>query len=456
MQSLPEHIEQSIRERRLLRRGDRILVAVSGGLDSMVLLHLLRELVPRFKWKLCVAHFNHQLRGRASDADERFVRQAAQAAGLPCRVGRGDVKALARRAGLSVEMAARQLRHAFLARTARASKCRTVALAHHADDQLELFFLRLLRGAGGDGLAGMKWHSVSPANRRVQVLRPMLDLSKAALREFAEAQGLRYREDATNHCPDILRNRLRHELLPLLRRRFQPALDRTILRTMEIVGAEAELVHEAALAWLKLSPARRRIADAPIALRRRIVQLQLQRLGIAADFELIESLHGLPNRPVAVATGLSVRCDAAGRLWRVSPAAHRFRRQRVAVSIRGASGSLVFGGAQIRWRQVARPGAGLGKPGAGQEVFDADSVGSRIILRHWRAGDRFQPIGMAVAVKVQDWFTNRKIPRTQRRALIVATTARGEIFWIEGQRIGERFKLSPTTRRRLDWRWNRP
>jgi tRNA(Ile)-lysidine synthase len=116
---------------------------------------------------------------------------------------------------------------------------------------------------------------------------------------------------------------------------------------------------------------------------------------------------------------------------------------------------LEFSGAQISWRKVADRGASFGKPMAGQETFDADLVGVRIILRHWRAGDRFQPIGMAVAVKLQDWFTNRKIARERRRELIVATTARGKIFWVEGERIGEQYKLTTATRRRLIWRWKR-
>ena len=125
-------------------RGERILVAVSGGVDSMVLLAAMHELAGAAGWKLSVAHFNHQLRGRASAADERFVGQAAGKLGLPFYAGRGAVKSFAKKRGVSIEMAARELRHKFLAQTARRFKCPVVALAHHADDQVELFFLRLL------------------------------------------------------------------------------------------------------------------------------------------------------------------------------------------------------------------------------------------------------------------------------------------------------------------------
>ena len=149
-------------------------------------------------------------------------------------------------------MAARKLRHEFYVRAARERNISVVALAHHADDQVELFFLRLLRGAGSEGLAGMKWCSSSPADMKITLVRPMLDAAKADLRDFARENKVRFREDATNASLDLPRNRVRNELLPLLRRRYQPALTRTILRLMELVGAEVEVVGETARRWLTL------------------------------------------------------------------------------------------------------------------------------------------------------------------------------------------------------------
>ena len=165
MSPLLQRVAACIRERRLFRRGQAILVAVSGGVDSMVLLHLLQGLAAKQGWKLTVAHFNHQLRGRSSDADEELVRQTAAGLGLAWVHGAANVQQEAGRRKVSVEMAARRLRHEFLARVARRLRIPTVALAHHGDDQAELFFLRLLRGAGGEGLAGMKWRNSSPTAR---------------------------------------------------------------------------------------------------------------------------------------------------------------------------------------------------------------------------------------------------------------------------------------------------
>src|SRR6185369_5793855 len=173
---LLEHINDSIERQKLFRRGEKILVAVSGGMDSMVLLHALRRLSVRHRWRLTVAHFNHQLRGGASDADEKLVRTTAAKMKLPVAAAGADVKRFAKQGRLSIEMAARKLRHEFLARAARERGIKTVALAHHADDQVELFFLRLLRGAGTQGLSGMKWQSPSPADKTIALARPLLDL----------------------------------------------------------------------------------------------------------------------------------------------------------------------------------------------------------------------------------------------------------------------------------------
>jgi len=143
-------------------------------------------------------------------------------------------------------MAARKLRHEFLARTAAQHHFPVIALAHHADDQVELFFLRLLRGTGGEGIAGMKPRSPSPADPAITLVRPLLDCAKTEFLAFVREHKIAFRDDATNASPDFLRNRIRHELLPLLRKNYQPGLDKTVLRLMEIVGAEADFVSAAA------------------------------------------------------------------------------------------------------------------------------------------------------------------------------------------------------------------
>jgi tRNA(Ile)-lysidine synthase len=447
---LLQRIEDSIQNRRLLKRGEKILVTVSGGLDSMVLLHALEKLSARHKWKITVAHFNHQLRGRASDADEKLVCKTAAKMKLAIVVERAKVKEFARKSKLSIEMAARKLRHGFFARVACERKIQTVALAHHSDDQVELFFLRLLRGAGGEGLAGMKWQSHSPADNEITLVRPLLDLSKEDLRQFAHENKIRFRDDATNFSSDFLRNRIRNELLPLLRKKYQPGLNKTILRLMEIVGAETDFVGAAAGAVQKND-----FESLPTAIQRRILQSQLAELGIVADFDLVEQLREAAGKFVSVGSGLSVSRDAGGKLKLREQKVAEFNTNELEVNLSGRAGGAVFEGVKFNWRFDAVKKPARTQKQNDREFFDAEKIGNKIILRHWRAGDRFRAVGLKSAVKLQDLFTNVKIPRERRRKLIVATTATGEIFWVEGLRISENFKLTAQTKRRLAWCWRK-
>jgi tRNA(Ile)-lysidine synthase len=352
-------------------------------------------------------------------------------------------------------MAARELRHAFLARVARQVKANAVALAHHADDQVELFFLRLLRGAGGEGLAGMKFRSPSPAERQVTLLRPLLSVPKAVLRAHAAGQGIRYREDLSNAALVLKRNRVRHELLPLLARHYQPAIGEVIHRTIQVLGDETEYVRQAAARWLA-ARRRGRFGRIPRAVQRQVIQLQLIALGVMPGFDLVEQLRSGAGRTIPGAGDALLRRRADGVIERVAPDETAFRGDTLCVELAGRRRPMVLGKVEIRW-SLRRCEIGAPRPrfGPGFEYFDAGKVGSAITLRHWRPGDRFQPIGMRTEVKLQDLFTNARIPRADRRGLVVAATARGEVFWVEGLRIGERFKLDKSTRSLLKWRWRR-
>jgi tRNA(Ile)-lysidine synthase len=461
---LLEHMNETIRRRGLLRRGQSLLVAVSGGVDSMVLLHALHELAQKNAWKISVAHLNHCLRGRSSDADERLVVRTAKKFRLPIFIGHADVKKFGRERKVSLEMAARTLRHDFLARTAARLKIKTIVLAHHADDQIELFFLRLLRGSGSEGLAGMKWKNPSPADSRIQLVRPLLDISKSALREFAAREKIPFREDASNNSFNIQRNRIRHELIPLLKKNYQPALDQTIVRVMEILRAESELIAQIAGQSGKTlevggewsgGPASD-FCSLPVAVQRRFIQLQLQRRKIASNFDLIENLRARPGQAIKVSPDLTVVSDTGGRLnFRETKARAASSDPACEIKLNGSAARKVFSHVTLAWRVSARKFRKLPEQRAGREFFDADKIGSRIVLRHWRPGDRFQPIGMKASVKLQDLFVNQKIPREQRATLIVAESAGGEIFWVEKLRISERFKLTAQTNRCLQWQWKR-
>jgi tRNA(Ile)-lysidine synthase len=456
MSELQTRVQAAIQQQRLFRRGDRIVVAVSGGVDSMVLLRLMDELAREYSWKLVVAHLNHMLRGRGSNADERLVREASSDAGLSFVSERVDVRRRAEQGRLSTEMAARQARHEFLARVARDFRSRKIALAHHADDQVELFFIRLLRGAGMDGLSGMKWSNPSPADGAVRLTRPLLGLTRPEIQAFARQHGVKFRYDPSNDCLEILRNRIRHELLPLLEKKYQPGIRSVVLRLMDLIAAESELTGTLVDDLVAGGPDGKRFDSLPRAAQRRLLQVQLIRLGLRHDYETIERLRSDSGVPFTLAPHTTIYRDEAGEVHRRETEQIAFNSQRQVVDLQ-ARGRARFGGVAFDWR-ITQPGSNKAKTPRmhGRELFDADRVGPRVTLRHWQPGDRFQPIGMTKPLKLQDFFANKKVPRATRHELVVATTDQGEVFWVEDMRISERFKLDGDTRRRLEWSWHRP
>jgi tRNA(Ile)-lysidine synthase len=447
--------EREIAGRRLFKPGETLLAAVSGGLDSMVMLSVLCELLPSPATHLVVGHFDHGLRGRASTADAAFVKRHADQLGLRCVIEPGDVKALTRAKRLSMEMAARQARHQFLARTAQAVEAQVIVLGHHRDDQIELFFLRLLRGAGGAGLGGMQWVSPSPANPQLLLIRPFLMQTRAALEEYAKEHQVPFRRDASNRRLEPLRNRIRHRLLPLLRREYQSAVDDTVWRSMEILGSQADFASQTAARWL-LDSNPVAFEHLHAAVQREAIRSQLWSLGASADFELVEELRRTSGRPVAVSSGVTVARDGSGRIRPIRSVHMPFAPAEAELDLKGRGGETQFAGVTIRWQRIARAGVCQQRPAqSGMELFDAAKVGNTVLLRHWRRGDRFQPIGMAAPLKLQDLFVNAKIERSFRHELVVATTASGELFWVEGLRMAEGFKLDKQSRQRLKWQWQR-
>lgn len=433
----------------------RLLVAVSGGLDSMVLLHVLRRLSETLPLEMGIAHFDHQLRGRASARDAAFVRESAEKLGLPVFLGAGDVRDHSRSLGISLEMAARKLRYAFLSQIALSEGFRTVATAHHANDQVELFFIRLLRGAGGDGFSGMPVVGGFPGNPRLRLIRPMLGVSRRELEAWGKEHQVKFREDGSNQSRDILRNRVRHELLPVLASVNGSDPAPNILRSMELVGAETEFVEGRARDWLEASD-RVPFDRLSVAIQRQVVRIQLLAQGEPITYRLVESLRCAPGDIFTSPVGVRWTRSVDGRVTIVAdPQNLDFLLNEIPLSLVEKKGAVVFAGRKIEWEirsRLSEAWIRRGKPGV--EVFDAAKVGSEARLRHWHPGDRFQPLGLRSASKLQDLFVNQKVPVGERRHRVICQSISGsQIFWVEGLRVSDAFKVGDTTRRFLVWKW---
>ena len=276
-----------------IRMKKRVIVAVSGGADSIALLHLLVE--AGFT-NLVIAHFNHHLRGRASQADAAFVARLAEKLALPLELGGGDVRDLAKEEKLSLETVARQARYDFLAAVAKKHHTRSVLVAHHADDQVETCLFQFLRGSGAAGLAGMKPHSQRTLDGvALTIHRPLLGVPKQQLLDYLKEHKLRYREDASNAVAEASRNKIRLKLLPLIEELLGPSFRAAIVRNARIFSEEEEFLASLALPLItNENLAVKTLRQLHPALQRRVVHAWLKNSGIPepgfAEVERVLSL----------------------------------------------------------------------------------------------------------------------------------------------------------------------
>ena len=295
MVDLRRRVETFCLERQLIVRGDKLVIGVSGGPDSVCLLALLKDLATTYNLQLHVAHLNHTLRGQASEDDAAYVDKLARQWDLPVSMSREDVAGFARKQRLNLEEAARTLRYTFFVQVAEAMGAKKVAVAHTANDQAETVLMNLLRGAGGAGLAGMQPKAPLPQSQALhggevaplQVIRPLLEVSRGEVVAYCQAKGLSPRLDASNQSLAYTRNRIRHELLPLLES-YNPNIYRTLTRTAALMAADTEVLtaetEAACQASLSSDSAGQVTVDIaawqalPLALQRRVLRRAVQML----------------------------------------------------------------------------------------------------------------------------------------------------------------------------------
>ena len=433
-------------------RGARILVGVSGGSDSVALLHLLHAEAARQGWTLGLAHLNHGLRGRESAGDARAVRALGRALGWRVHVRRVDVAALAAADGISIEMAAREARFAFFKAVTRTGRYHALALGHTRDDQAETLLLRLLRGSGLTGLSAMAAMSERDG---LHIVRPLLDCRRADLQALLRRRGIVWREDRSNDDPAHLRNRVRHELLPLLEQRFNPSIRETLARTAERVRDDDRVLEELARTDLATAtPAGQpdRLATEvlqalPIARARRVLRQWLAAAGLprtAIQADLIERSLALCQSVKGTATvpaGHDLRvvrrythlyCESEAEASEHGP-----ERRRLAVP--GAVDYPEWG-LRIRteWTRGFRhpQNQRCGRWPAEAHLSRRWIGRAGLYLRSWQDGDRFEPYGLPGHRKLQDVWVDAKLPRDRRR-WIPLLECRGRIVWIPGYRIAQ-------------------
>jgi tRNA(Ile)-lysidine synthase len=467
--SLVARVRRFIVERQLIGAGDRVLAAVSGGPDSTCLLLVLAALRRSLKVELHAAYFDHKLRGsRAAANEQRFVRALCERLDVPFHLGSGDVRGHKATAHVSLEEAARELRYAFLARTARRFSYSAVATGHTRDDQAETVLLHVIRGTGLRGLAGMAASAPLPTSTRnaARLIRPLLCLTLADTEGCCDDAGLEPIEDPSNRSPAHLRNRVRHELLPLLRE-VNPRIEEALLRLASAAGlddAAARAVAKALLAdaYVKngvLRLPRGMLADLPSEALPYVIIAAIERLSGSA--RSISERHLAAVRraalgPAGIALdlprGLHLEVQHRALVFSagVRPTPTPGRRVRLAVP-----GTTRFGAWSVRAELLdSRPRRLAAANGVPTAVLDADALGRSVWLRPRRPGDRYQPLGLDHAKKLQDVLVDAHVPRSERDGLPLVC-GRGGIAWVAGQPPADWAKVRPTTRRAVRLRARR-
>jgi tRNA(Ile)-lysidine synthase len=456
-----EKVLKYIREQRLLRPGDRVAVACSGGADSVALLRVMLDLREELGIVLSVAHFHHQIRGPEADEDQRFVQELATRFGLEFHAGSGDVPCYAAAQKVSLETAARELRHQWFAELVQQNKADMIATAHTLDDQAETVLMRILRGTGVRGLAG-----IAPQQKAKHLVRPLLETSRREIEAHLKAIGQAWREDSSNLDVSHTRNRVRHTLLPLLERDFNPAIRQTLADLAELARGEEEYWSSEIASLLprlvrqgKPSRTGRSLSGAsqevlaldlsavqglPLAIRRLLLHEIAQRLGVTLEFKHIQQLTALiednkQGKNMALPDGLVVN--------------RTLREMQFSRNIQESTEKYCYSlpipgevavpelGYTIRARLIS---AGKQKVSGynAASLLDPTLLGPELTVRNWRAGDRFFPAHSQSPKKVKELLQPGRLGQqfslVQRKKWPVIESA-GQIVWMRGFPVSQDF-----------------
>lgn len=463
---LAESLLKTIRKRESIRAGDRVAAAVSGGADSVGLLGLLVELREELGIVLSVAHVNHKLRGEESDEDERLVANLAREHGLELHCCDAPISAKSRAAiglgaGSGIEAAARELRYEFFRRLAREGRVNRIATAHTLDDQAETLLLRIFRGTGIRGLAAIHPRIVFEEQGRQigEVIRPLLGVRRAVVLEFLRERGQNWREDSSNQDVSFLRNRVRHKLLPLVREEFGEAVIEHMSELAEIARAEEEhweCGHPEIGALLGGPGEPGRAASLqvsslmalPLAAQRRLVRawLELNAPELGISFRLIEATielaKGSAGGKVEFAAGLTLRRGRQELMLEnlengVDGASNEARTKTKRSEPEDYEHILPMPGVvQIRERGARIEACFVDVRDVGEDergqLLDVEKIPPEVVIRNWRAGDRYWPAHTAAPRKVKELLSDRHATGAEKRLWPVAVAESGELVWMRG------------------------
>jgi len=463
MNEFVEKIRRCLERHDMISSGDHVIVGVSGGADSIALLHVLAKISLEQKFKISIAHLNHSARGEESDADAQFVADLAGKLRLEVFIEKQNVPQQRSQLKTSFQEAARIARLTFLKSILARCRAHKVALGHTADDQVETVLMNLLRGSGSKGLSGMQ-----PV--RDCFIRPLFDCSRGEVEQYLQDENIEFRTDSSNLKKDYLRNRIRLDLIPHLEKEYNKNIRQNILQSASILLDEDRFLNELAVECFdrvssrsigrdKLGLERVALSSQSPALRNRVIRIAIQK--IKGDLRKVTAAHvqevtqlflqPKPDKRISLPDDMEAQCDR-NKVWFYKildvKGGEPIKREDLELKIPGES---FMRSSQITFKtQVTEQVApDFSVEGPVKATFDFDQTGDQIRVRYFQPGDRFLPLGMQGSKKLKKFLIDEKIPQEQRIHIPILTTITGDIIWVYGLRISHSYRVTSETKRVL-------
>ena len=469
MDKLILKVINTIEKYNMIQNGDKIIIAVSGGSDSICLLDILNHIKKQFNLSLMIAHVNHGIRKRESEVEARFVRLKSFHMNLPFEQLSIAVPAIAREKGLSIEQVGRTLRYRFFKNLLHKYQAQKIALGHHADDQVETVLMRIIRGSGLQGLRGI------PAKRN-EFIRPLIECSRLEIEAYCQRRKMTYCDDSSNREPIYLRNKIRHQLIPLLNKEYNPSICNHLLQLQTIVQDELVCWRELTEKYFLKALTRkypsgivldcRQLTEWPVALQRHVIRKGLSHLRYyLADiqFNHIESIRGLcltdrGEKCIDLPGGIRVRKSyqnleiAHVNHLKKSVGDKKFSMWEYKLPVCEDKEYPQLGIKIItEWHSHIKSvwGEYLDSIKKDEACVDYDKLLLPLKIRNRRPGDRFKPLNSKFFKKIKSYFIDQKVPLYKREKVSLVVDDSDRIVWIVGFQIDDRFKITEQTKKIL-------
>jgi tRNA(Ile)-lysidine synthase len=447
MKKTEQKVIKFIARHNLIAENDRILAAFSGGADSVFLLTFLFKFRKKYKIQVAAFHLNHMLRKKAAFNDEEFCRNFCSEHKIPFYYDRIDVKAAALNEGISVEEAGRNTRYSLLQQTAEKEGFHRIATGHNMDDNTETILLNLFKGTGIKGISGIPY-------TRGKIIRPLLNISKEDIRLYLQESEISYLTDKSNLTIDYERNFIRNKVIPLVQKRINPSLNEAVFRSSEVLkgiagyiekevqNVSGEIIEEEG-DILKLDLEKLTRMDSELIPE--ILKSTIERnFGVQLTFNDIQSVFSLVDKPSGKGTNLQGGIRAEREREHL---VFYILRQEAATHLEITTGShCKINGKTLfieQWTKKIEISVNRNV-----EFISGDKLDNKFIIREWKRGDKFTPLGMSGSVKVSDFLNSQKIPLFKKKRELVLTDGK-DIIWVIGHRINEKFKIKPDTQKVL-------